>query len=151
MAVGPSADASALMATSAVSKVSGVHYPAGTLGLRSSGTGAPADIKGSDVWRLLADGVGSAELVVDQARAPERAVISSGDATAMRDVTMTVTWVDQTWYFQALTAAVIGAIIAAFALGALWHVRPRRRVHPQPGDGGSTPSVGASTPSQVTT
>ena len=118
-----SADARAVLATSAVSTVSGVHYPAGTLDLRASGAGALPDISRADVWRLVAKGAGSAELVVNQGSGPETAVVTSGDGTALTDVTMTLTWADRTWFFEALTAAVIGAIIAAFALGDLWQGR----------------------------
>lgn len=123
LAAAPSADASAVLATSAVSTVSGVRYPAGTLDLRASGAGALTDISTSDVWRLSAKGAGSAELVVDQGSGPETAVVTSGDATALTDVTMTLTWAHRTWFFEALAAALIGAIIAAFALGHLWQSR----------------------------
>jgi hypothetical protein len=143
LAVAPSADTSDVLGRSAVSRVSGVHYPAGTLDLRTSGTGGLADIQTSDVWRTFAKGSGSAELVVDQDRAPERMVVTSGDSTALADVTMTVTWADRTWFFEALTATVIGAIIVAFALGDLWHIsspRPRRRSRARTGDGGSKAS-----------
>jgi len=122
----PSIDARAVLATSVVSTVSGVHYPAGTLDVRSSGAGALTDISTADVWRLSATGAGSAEMVVDQGSGPQTAVVTSGDATALRDVTMTLTWADRTWFFEALAAAVIGAIIATFALGDLWHTRLRQ-------------------------
>lgn len=124
LAAAPSTDARAVLATSGGSTVSGVHYPAGTLDLRASGAGALPDISTADVWRLRAKGAGSAELVVDQGSGPETAVVTSGDATALRDVTLTLTWADRTWFFEALAAALIGAIIAAFALGDLWQSRP---------------------------
>ncbi|MHB8186799.1 MAG: hypothetical protein ACYDDU_12105 [Dermatophilaceae bacterium] len=116
LAAAPSTDAGAVLARSAVSTVSGVHYPAGTLDLRVSGAGALPDISTADVWRISAKGAGSAELLVDQGRGPETAVVTSGDATALTNVTMTLTWAQRSWFFEALTAAVIGAIIAAFAL-----------------------------------
>ena len=123
LSAAPSVDALAVLATSAVSTVRGVHYPAGRLDLRASGAGALPDISRADVWRLVAKGAGSAELVVNQGSGPETAVVTSGDDTALKDVTMTLTWADRTWFFEALTAAVIGAIIAAFALGDLWQGR----------------------------
>jgi len=43
-------------------------------------------------------------------------VVTSGDATALTNVTVTLTWAQRPWFFEALAAAVIGAIIAAFAL-----------------------------------
>ena len=76
--VAPSVDARAVLARSAVSTVSGVHYPAGTLDLRASGAGAPTGFRTADVWRLSAEGAGSAELVVNQGFGPETAVIASG-------------------------------------------------------------------------
>jgi len=127
LGVAPTTDARAALATSAVSTVSGVHYPAGTLDLRPSGSGTPAGIGTADVWRLSARGTGSAELVVGQGRGPETAVVASGDGTTLTDVTMTLTWANRAWFFEALAAAVIGAIITAFALGDLWHSRPAAR------------------------
>ena len=122
----PSSDTSALssiLATSAVSTVGALHYPAGTMDLRASGTGDLTDISTSDVWRLAAKQTGTTALVVDQARAPETLVVTSGDATALRDVTVTLTWADRAWFFEALAAATIGAVLAAFALNDLWQGR----------------------------
>ena len=116
LATAPAADAGAVLARSAVSTVSGVHYPAGTLDLRVSGAGALHDPSTADIWRISAKGAGSAELLVDQGRGPETAVVTSGDATALTNVTVTLTWAQRPWFFEALAAAVIGAIIAAFAL-----------------------------------
>lgn len=135
--VAPSADARAVVATSAVSTVTGVHYPAGTLDLRASGTGALTGTNTADVWRLSAKGTGSAQLVVNQGAGPETAVVTSPDSSALRDVTMTLTWAARSWFFEALALAVIGAIMTAFALGDLWHTRPQ--VHsmlPGPRHGG---------------
>jgi hypothetical protein len=106
-----------------VSTGSGLHYPAGTLDLHTSGAGALADVSTADVWRLAARGAGSAGLVVDQGVGPQTAVITSGDATALTDVTVTLSWADRAWFFEALGAATIGAIIAAFALNDLWQCR----------------------------
>ncbi|MDQ1537956.1 MAG: hypothetical protein QOE58_2349 [Actinomycetota bacterium] len=129
LAAAPSADARAILARSAVSTVKAVHYPAGSIELRASGAGALTDLTTSDVWRLATKGARSAEMVVeqgdDQSRVPETAVVASGDATALRDVTVTMTWVDRTWFFEALAAAMIGALIATFALGDLWQVRAK--------------------------
>ena len=120
LAVAPSTDARAVLATSAESTVSDVRYPAGALDLRASGAGALTDISTADVWRRSANGAGSALLLVDQGRGPETVVVTSGDATALRDVTMTLTWADRMWFFEALAAAMMGAVIAAFALNDLW-------------------------------
>lgn len=123
LATAPDTDAQAVLAGSAVSTVSRVRYPAGTLDLRSSGTGPLKDVSNADVWRLSATGAGSAALVVDQSRAPESAVVTSGDATALSEVTMTLTWQNRAWFFEALIAAMLGALIAAFALNFLWQAR----------------------------
>jgi hypothetical protein len=125
LVVAPSVDAHAVLAKSAVSTVSGVHYPAGTLDLRASGVGAPSGVRTADVWRRSAEGAGSAQLVVNQGVGPETAVIASGDDSALKGVTMTLTWADRSWFFDALAVALIGSIVAAFALGDLWHARPR--------------------------
>jgi len=119
MAAASPSDARAVLARQAVSTVSGVHYPAGTLDLRASGSVALPDISKADVWRISAEGAGSAQMVVDQGRAPETAVVTSGDATALTNVTMTLTWAKRAWFFEALSAFVIGAIIAAFAFADL--------------------------------
>ena len=132
--VAPSADARALLATSAVSTVSGVRYPAGGLDLHPSGAGALPDISTSDVWRLAAKGAGSAVLVVDQARAPETLVVTSGDSTALTDVTLTMAWVDRAWFFEALAMAMIGAVLAAFALNDLWQGRATPALHSEAAD-----------------
>lgn len=116
MAAASSADARAVLARRAVSTVSGVHYPAGTLDLRASGSGALPDISKADVWRISTEGEGSAEMVVDQGRAPETVVLTSGDATALTNVTITLTWAKRAWFFEALSAVLIGGILAAFAL-----------------------------------
>jgi hypothetical protein len=79
----------------------------------------------ADVWRLSAKGTGSAQLVVNQGAGPETAVVASGDAAPLRDVTVTLTWAARSWFFEALALAVIGAIMTAFALGDLWHTRPQ--------------------------
>jgi hypothetical protein len=123
LAVAASTDARAVLATSAVSTVSDVRYPAGGLDLRVSGAGALTDISTADVWRRSANGAGSALLLVDQGRGPETVVVTSGDATALTDVTMTLTWADRTWFFEALAVAMIGAVIATFALNDLWQGR----------------------------
>jgi hypothetical protein len=123
LAAAPSADARAVIAQSAVSSVSHVHYPAGTMDLRGSGAGAMPDISTADVWRLTTEGMGSTRLVVDQGNGPEMAVVTSGDSTALTNVTMTLTWAERSWFFAALAAVVIGAIIAAFALIDLSHGR----------------------------
>jgi hypothetical protein len=127
-----SSDARAILGRSAVSTVSRVHYPAGTLDLRAgtvdlraSGVGPLPDITAADVWRLAAKGAGSAELAVDQGSGPETAMVTSGDASALTNVTMTLTWANSTWLAEALVAALIGLILAAFALNDLWHGRPR--------------------------
>ena len=125
LVVAPSSDARAVLGRSAVSTVSGVQFPAGRLDLRDSGSGPLSAVTTSDVWRLSATGAGSAELVVDQGKGPEAAVVTSGDATALKGVTMTLTWADRRWFFEALAAAVIGAIIATFAIGDLWQSHPR--------------------------
>ncbi len=132
--VAPSVDARAILARSAVSTVSGVHFPAGTLDLRASGAGALTGISTADVWRLSATGAGTAQLVVNQGSGPETAVVTSGDATALRGVTMRLTWADPAWFFDAVAVAVIGSIIAAFALGDLWNTRPQggSPMHPRP-------------------
>jgi hypothetical protein len=124
LVVAPRVDARAVLAGSAVSTVSGVHYPARTLDVRASGVGAPTSIGAADVWRLSAQGAGSAQLLVNQGFGPETAVVASGDASALKGVTMTLTWADRAWFFDALAVALIGSIVAAFALGDLWHVRP---------------------------
>jgi hypothetical protein len=136
---GPSNDVRAVLSGSAVSTVTGVRYPAGSLKLRGSGLGAPPDISTADVWRLVARGVGSAELVVDQGtargddpgissgndpgRSPETAVVTTGDSTPLGEVNVTLTWVDQAWFFKALVLAMFGAVVAAFALNDLWQGR----------------------------
>jgi len=125
LVVAPSADARAVLSRSAVSTVSAVHYPAGTLDLLASGVGATTGIGTSDVWRLSAKGAGSAQLVVSQGFGPETAVVASGDASALRGVTLTLTWADRAWFFDALAVAMIGSIAAAFALSGLWHARPQ--------------------------
>jgi hypothetical protein len=135
--VAPVADARAIVATSAVSKVSGVHYPGGTLDLRASGAGALTGVDTADVWRLSAKGAGSAQLVVNQGVGPETAVVASGGTTPLRDVTMTLTWANRSWFFEALALAVIGAIMTAFALGDLWHTGSRvHSMHLGPRHGG---------------
>jgi hypothetical protein len=123
LAVGASADARAILTHSAVSTVSAVHFPAGGLVLHASGAGALTNISGADVWRLAARGAGSATLVVDQARAPETLVVTSGDSSALKDVTVTLTWADQAWFFDALAMATLGAVLAAFAFNDLWQGR----------------------------
>lgn len=116
LAAAPSTDARAVLAKSAVSTVAGVHYPAGRLDLRVSQGRALPDITTADVWRLSAEGAGSTELVIDQGRGPETAVVTSGGASALKDVTVTLTWAQRSWFFETLAVAVIGAIIAAFAV-----------------------------------
>jgi hypothetical protein len=119
----PSIDARAILADSAVSTVGDLRYPAETLELHSTGTGALADVSTADVWRLATRRAGSAELVVDQGRGPETAVITSGDATALTDLTVTVSWANRAWFFEALLVATIGAVIAVFAFSDLWQSR----------------------------
>jgi hypothetical protein len=123
LAAAPSPDARAILAGSAVSTVSGVHYPAGRLDLHASGAGALTDVSTADIWRLSAKGSGSAELVVDQGRGPETVVVTSGDTTALTDAKVTLTWDDRSWFFEALAMATIGAVLAAFALNDLWQGR----------------------------
>ncbi len=123
LVVAASTDARDILSTSAVSTVGAAHYPAGTLDLRRSGTGELADVSTSDVWRLAATGPGNASLLVDQARAPESLVVTSGDTTPLSDVTVTLTWADRAWFLEALIATTLGAVLAAFALNDLWQGR----------------------------
>lgn len=123
IATAPSADARAILATSAVTTASAVHFQDGALDLHASGAGALTDISSADIWRLAVKSPGSAQLVVDQSRAPESAVVTSGDATDLSDVTVTLTWVNRAWFFEALAVATIGAVLAAFALNDLWQGR----------------------------
>jgi hypothetical protein len=123
LAAAPGADARAILATSAVSTVSAVHYPAGGLDLHPSGAGPLTNISTADVWRLTSRGVGSAALVVDQTGAPETVVVASGDSTALKDVTVTLTWADRAWFFEALVMGMLGAVLAAFAFNDLWQGR----------------------------
>jgi len=141
VAAAASSDARAVLATSAVSTVRGVHYPAEALDLRPSGAGALPDISKADVWRLSARGGSSAELVVDQGNGPETAVVTSGDASALTNVTMTLTWANSSWLAEALVVALIGLIIAAFAFSDLWHGRLRQG---RPTAGGTDASESAS-------
>ena len=127
LAAAPSTDAGAVLAKSAVSTVSGVHFPAGTLDLRVSGAGALHGISTADIWRVSSKGAGSAELLVGQGRGPETAVVTSGDATALTNVTVTLTWAQRPWFFEALAVAVIGAIVAAFALNDVSNSRRTAR------------------------
>jgi hypothetical protein len=59
----------------------------------------------------------------DPGKSPETAVVTSGDATALHDVTVTLRWVNRSWFFKALALAMAGAVIAAFALNDLWQGR----------------------------
>ena len=127
LAAAPSTDAGAVLAKSAVSTVSGVNFPAGTLDLRVSGSGALHDISNADIWRVSSKGAGSAELLVGQGRGPETAVVTSGDATDLTNLTVTLTWAQRQWFFEALAAAVIGAIVAAFALNDVANSRRTAR------------------------
>lgn len=127
LGVAPSIDARAVLASTPVCTVSGVHYPAETLDLRKSGVGAPVAVASADVWRSSARGTGSAQLVVGQGNGAETAVVASGDPSPLTNVTLTLTWANKAWFFEALAAGVIGAIIASFALGDLWHSRPATR------------------------
>jgi hypothetical protein len=118
-----SSDARAIVATSAVSTVGALRYPSGSMDLRASGAGELSDVSAADIWRLADKEAGTAALSVDQGRAPETVVVTSGDATALTDVTVTLTWADRAWFFEALVAAMIGALLAAFALNDLWQGR----------------------------
>jgi hypothetical protein len=122
-----SGDALAIVGKAAASTVSGLRYPAGTLDLRASGAGPLPDISKADVWRLSATRAGSAELVVDQGSGPETAVVTSGDGSALTNVTLTLTWANSTWLAEAIVLALIGMIIGTLALTDLWRGRPRRR------------------------
>jgi len=130
LAAAPATDVAALLSTSAVSTVSGVHFPGGRLDLHASGSGALPDLSNADVWRLTASGKGAAALLVDQGKGPEAVVVTSGDVTALSDATVTLTWDNRAWFFEALVMATIGAVLAAFALNDLW----QGRAVPAPGD-----------------
>lgn len=123
IAAASSPDARAILGSSAVSTVSAVRYPAGSLDLHASGAGPLPDITTADVWRLAARGAGSVELTVGQERAPEAVVITSGDSSTLKDVTVSLTWSDRAWFFEALALATIGAVLAAFAFNDLWQGR----------------------------
>lgn len=123
IAAAPSADVRAILGSSAVSTVSAVRFPAGSLDLHASGAGPLPGITTADIWRIAARGAGSAELMVGQERAPESVVITSGDSTALKDVTVSLTWADRAWFFEALALATIGAVLAAFAFNDLWQGR----------------------------
>lgn len=133
----PSIDARAILAKSAVSTVGDLRYPAETLSLHASGSGELGDISTADVWRLAARGAGSAQLVVDQGKGPETVVVTSGDDRPLTDVTVTLVWADKSWFFEALAAVMIGAVMAAFAFSDLW----QGRVIAVRGDVAQTPEV----------
>jgi len=117
LVAGPSGDARAILARSAVSSVSAVHFPSGRVDLNTSGAGPVRDVHTSDVWRLTAKGTNTVALVVDQVTSPETAVVTSGDATALSEVTVTLTWADRAWFFLALAVMTIGASAVPSAPG----------------------------------
>ncbi|HEY5249363.1 MAG TPA: hypothetical protein VIJ15_13035 [Dermatophilaceae bacterium] len=123
LTVASSTDARAILASSAITSVSAVHYPSGTLDLRTSGSGSLADLKTADIWRFAVQEPGSASLVVEQSRAPETVVVTSGDNTALTDVTVTLIWQDRAWFFEALAIAMLGAVLASFSINDLWQGR----------------------------
>ncbi len=123
IASAPSPDARAIVGTAAVSTVSAVHYPAGSIDLHPSGVGALANIATADIWRLTARGSGAVKLMVDQGSAPGTVLVTSGDSTALKDVTLTLTWGNQAWFFEALVMATLGAVLAVFAFTDLWQGR----------------------------
>jgi len=62
--------------------------------------------------------------------------VTSGDDSALTNITVTLTWANRLWFFEALLVAMVGGVMATFALTFLWHGRWAA----DPGDGSGTPT-----------
>ena len=117
-------DARSLVGKAAATSVTGVSVGSWQLETASRGTGTAPALAGADLWRQQVAGKGTATLTVSQDHAPETVVVASPSGKPADLSGLTLTWQRQAWSAEAITALVLGLVLAAG--GALGLVRMRK-------------------------
>jgi uncharacterized iron-regulated membrane protein len=123
MALANPSDADAVLGTARHVEVTGASVRDWALTTTTRGSGAAGDPAEADLWRQQDEGQGSATLTVRQSEAPETMVIAA-DGAPLGSVTYTV--VDETWFVEAVVAALVGLFLLVVGVLLLWPRRHRR-------------------------
>lgn len=116
-------DARSLVGKAAATSVTGVSVGSWQLETASRGTGNAPALAGTDLWRQQVAGKGSARLAVSQDNAPETVVVATPSGKPADLSELTLTWQRQAWSAEAVTALVLGLLLAAGGVAGLVRLR----------------------------
>jgi hypothetical protein len=144
-------DARSLVGPAAATSVTGVSVGSWQLETASRGTGAAPALAGADLWRQQVTGKGTATLAVSQGNAPETVVVATPSGKPADLSELTLTWERQAWSAEAVTALVLGLLLAAGGVAGLVRLRgaPSRPDDPTPG--GPRPATPTAAPTATPT
>ena len=116
-------DARSLVGRAAATSVTGVSVGSWQLETATRGAGTPPALAGTDLWRQQVAGKGTARLVVNQGNAPETVVVATPSGKPADLSELTLTWQRQAWSAEAVTALVVGLLLAAGGVASLLRTR----------------------------
>lgn len=126
MALANPSDVTAVLGSARHVDVTGVSVRDWALETSVRGTGAATELDAADLWRQQDEATGPVTLTAQQSEAPETLVVAT-EGAPLESLTFTV--VDQTWFVEAVVAALIGLFLLVVGVALLW---PRR--HPRTAD-----------------
>lgn len=106
--IGTPSDTRAALGTSRHTRVTGVDVRAGTATTTDTAGGVIEPLGELTLWRETEQVSGPATITITQATAPESVLIAPSGAGLE---SMTLTWANATWFYQALVLAASGALL----------------------------------------
>lgn len=125
-------DAEALLGESRYERVTGIGVRDWVLTTESIGSGDPIAPTAADLWRSQVTTEGTVEIVGDLESAPETMIITTPEDGGLETITMT--WSNPAWFYQALALAFAGLLLVLVGLGLVL----KRPAPPEPAES-STP------------
>lgn len=110
LGIGAPSDVAAAVGATPATRYTSVVVRDWALVSHRAGTGTPAAIRGSEIWRSQRSSTTPITVTVDQRTAPETYAVAGGTAPAQR---IEVTFQRTTWFVQAVVVAVVGLMITA--------------------------------------
>lgn len=108
-------DAKAFLGESRYERVTGIGVRDWELTTRSLGSGEPVAPAAADLWRSQVTSEGTVEIAGDLEAAPETMIITTPPETELRTISMT--WSNPAWFYQALALAFAGLLAVLVGLG----------------------------------
>lgn len=123
------ADADALLADSRHVRVSGIEVREWALTTQTTGTGEPVRPATADLWRSQSTTNGQAEVEADLESAPETMIFTTPEGESIE--TLTMTWTNPAWFFQALSLVFAGLLTALVGLALVLRRAPSSTADPE--------------------